>query len=249
MELEPTRRFSTRVKDYARYRPSYPAEVVELLARECGLTPGAQVADVGCGTGILAQLFLQAGAEVYGVEPNAGMRQASRQMLGEEPFFHLVDGRAEATTLPEASIDLVTAGQAFHWFDPDAAGIEFRRILKPQGWAALIWNERAQNSGGFMAGYEAAIRQYAPEHPRIRTADIAQFFRGGEWQLAKFPNDQRCNRDSLRGRVASSSYAPLPGTPQFEALSEVLDRLFDTWQNGGEVRILYETSVFFGCWR
>jgi len=248
METDPTRRFSQRVEDYIRYRPSYPPDVTALLGRECGLRHGASVADIGCGTGILTRLLLEAGAEVFGVEPNAGMRQASARILAANPCFHAIDGRAEATTLADAAVDLVTASQAFHWFDADRARIEFRRILKPRGWVALIWNERLRNDGGFMDGYEAAIREYAPEHPRIRPDDIGHFFLGGAWQLARFSNQQHFDRAGLRGRLASSSYAPLPGTPEFQILTEALDRLFDAWQSGGLVTVLYETSVYYGSW-
>ena len=205
------------------------------------------MADIGCGTGILSRLLLEAGAEVFGVEPNPEMRQAGRRILGDEPRFHSIEGRAEATTLPDASIDLVTAAQAFHWFDPEPARAEFRRILKPRGWVALIWNERLQ-SAGFMDRYEAAIREYAPEHPRIRPGDIADFFRGGVWRLAKFPNQQLLDREGLHGRLASSSYAPFPGTPGFQTLTAELDGLFDAYQRDGYVTVLYETSLFYGSW-
>src|ERR1035438_6574300 len=128
MESDPTKRFSSRVEDYIRYRPSYPEAIVEWLARECGLTPQSRIADIGSGTGIFSGLFLQFGCQVDGVEPNAGMRAAAERLLAAEPRFHSVDGRAEATTLPAGSLDFVTAGQAYHWFDPDPARAEFRRI-------------------------------------------------------------------------------------------------------------------------
>src|SRR5947209_11876909 len=129
MSIDSTSRFSSRVENYIRYRPGYPQSVVELLAGECGLTPTSVVADVGSGTGILTELFLRNGNTVYGVEPNREMREAGEGLLAGYPNFHSVDGRAEATGLPDASVDFVTAGQAFHWFDAQGARAEFSRIL------------------------------------------------------------------------------------------------------------------------
>src|ERR1039457_822300 len=154
MSPDPTQRFSSRVEDYIRYRPSYPAEVIAYLERECGLTPQSRVADIGSGTGLLSELFLRFGCEVTGVEPNAEMRAAGERLLAAWLRFPSVNGRAETTTLPDRRAGLVSAGQAFHWFDSDAARAEFLRILEPGGWVALVWNERLV-SEGFLADYEA----------------------------------------------------------------------------------------------
>src|SRR3954470_13160055 len=134
MNADPTRRFSNRVEDYIKYRPGYPRAVVGLLEDECGLTRESVVADVGSGTGILSELFLSAGVRVYGVEPNREMREAGERLLAAYESFVSVDGRAEETTLADASADFVTAGQAFHWFEPASARREFRRILRDGGW-------------------------------------------------------------------------------------------------------------------
>jgi ubiquinone/menaquinone biosynthesis C-methylase UbiE len=247
MQVDPTTRFTSRVEAYERYRPSYPPEVLELARRECGLTAGSRVADIGCGTGLMARIFLDAGCEVFGVEPNAGMREAGERAVGGYPGFHSVAGRAEATTLKGTSFDLVTAGQAFHWFEPEAACAEFRRILKPSGWVMLVWNER-RDSTAFMTQYEAATARYAPEQPRVNTQRLADFFGSATWRAAQFSNEQRLDREGLRGRLASSSYAPQPDTPEFEQLMQVMDELFDKHQRGGLVTIEYETDVFYGAW-
>src|SRR6478735_8602849 len=108
---DPTARFADRVADYVATRPGYPPAVLDLLRGEAGLTRSSAIADVGSGTGLSAQLFLKNGNTVYGVEPNAEMRAAGEQFLAGYPGFHSVAGTAEATTLPDASIDLVVAGQ------------------------------------------------------------------------------------------------------------------------------------------
>jgi len=247
MTLDPTRRFSSRVDAYIRFRPSYPAAVADLLERECGLRPGAVVADIGCGTGLLAELLLSRGCEVFGVEPNPEMREAGRKILADEPLFHSIEARAEATMLGDQSVDLVTAGQAFHWFQPEAVRAEFRRILKPGGWVLLVWNERRRQAG-FMAEYETAIARYAPEQPRVNPETLAQFFQGAARRDALFDNHQYLDAEGLRGRLASSSYAPQPGTTEFEVLMTRVDELFSRWQKDGVVTIVYDTEVYLGHW-
>jgi len=247
MHPDPTTRFTTRVDAYERYRPSYPPQVLDLARRECGLTAESQVADIGCGTGLLARIFLDAGCEVFGVEPNAGMREAGERALNGYARFHSVAGRAEATTLEDASFDMVTAGQAFHWFEADAARTEFRRVLKPGGWVMLVWNER-RNTTTFMKDYEKAIALYAPEQPRVKRQRIADFFGTATWRAAQFSNEQQLNREGLRGRLASSSYAPQAGTPEFDRLMSLMDELFERHHREGLVTIEYETDVFYGAW-
>src|SRR5579871_4054457 len=131
--LGPKERFSSRVADYVKYRPHYPPEVLDVLRRECGLADSWVIADIGAGPGNLARLFLANGNQVIGVEPNRDMREAGAELLAHDKQYQVVDGSAEDTGLAKASVDLVTAGQAFHWFEPAAARKEFKRILRPDG--------------------------------------------------------------------------------------------------------------------
>jgi len=243
--MDPTLRFSARVDTYARYRPDYPAAVAALAQRECGMRPGHVVADIGCGTGLLARLWLERGCEVIGVEPNRDMREAGQRALTGEPRFRAVDGRAESTCLAAASVDFVTAGQAAHWFEPDAAHAEFARILKGGGWLLLVWNERKRQPG-FMREYETLIVEYAPEQPRVEPRRIARFFGNDEWRMMRFDHFQTLDCEGLRGRLASSSYAPLPGTEAFAALTARLDGVFARYQRDGAVAIEYDTEVYYG---
>ena len=143
-----TSRFSDRVENYVRYRPGYPAEVLRTLNTACGLSPGHVVADIASGTGIWTRMLLENGNPVFGVEPNTVMREAGERLLATFPNFTSVAGTAEATTLPDQSVDFVTAAQAAHWFDRERARREFVRILKPGGWLVLLWNERLTDSTG-----------------------------------------------------------------------------------------------------
>ena len=244
---DPTTRFSTRAAAYERYRPSYPPEVMALARRECGVTAESRIADIGSGPGIMSRIFLDAGCEVFGVEPNPEMRQSGERALAAYPKFHSTAGRAEETGLPDASVDVVTAAQAFHWFEPAGTRAEFRRILRPHGWVMLVWNER-RHLPGFMADYDAAIAQYAPEQPRVNPQRIAGFFAGAPFRHAQFYNQQRLDREGLRGRLASCSYAPEPGTATFEQLMRIMGELFERYQENGVITVLYETDVFYGRW-
>jgi len=250
MESDPTKRFSSRVEDYIRYRPSYPEAIVLWLERECGLTAESRIADIGSGTGILARLFLDFGCHVFGVEPNAGMRAAAERQFAGEARFHSVDARAEATTLPGASVDFVTAGQSFHWFDAAATRAEFGRILEPRGWVALIWNER-QVTPGFLAEYEDLLQRLSTDygrvdHRQIGGEAIGRFFDHERWRVAGFPNHQDFDWEGIRGRLLSSSYAPLPGSPKYAPMMEELAAIFARHQQGGGVRVVYETKMYVG---
>ncbi len=259
MEPDPTKRFSSRVEDYIRYRPSYPADVIAWLAAECGLSAQSRIADIGSGTGILARLFLDFGCYVFGVEPNPEMRAGAERQFAIVPRFHSVDGRAEATTLPDSSVDFITAGQSFHWFDPPAARAEFRRVLTPAGWVVLIWNERLVTPG-FLTEYEDLLRRLSTDygrvdHRQIGSQAIGQFFGQGSstspggaalWREVSFPNHQDFDWEGIRGRLLSSSYAPLPGSPQFGPMMEELQALFVKYNQGGQVKLVYETKMYVG---
>jgi len=248
--LDPKERFSDRVDDYVRYRPDYPRPFLELLETECGLGRGRDVADVGSGTGMLTRLLLESGAQVIAVEPNSAMRAAAERSLGREPRFRSVDGSAEATGLPDASVDLITAGQAFHWFDTVQARLEFSRVLRPRGWVALAWNQRKDSA--FNRDYLSMLEQYAPDYREVRARDrdaepkIRAFFAPASPYVARFDNEQRLGGAGLRGRLMSSSYAPRAGHPLHEPMLARLDEIFVAHAREGLVTIAYDTAVWYG---
>ena len=210
---DPTARFSDRVADYVRHRPGYPAAMVDALVARAGLAPGDAVADVGAGTGLSTAPLLDRGLTVHAVEPNAPMREAMEALLGDRPGFHAVAGTAEATTLPDASVDAVAAGQAFHWFRPEAARREFARVLRPGGAVALFWNERLVSETPFLRAYEDLLLRYGTDYAQIdhRQVDaerLAAFFEG-PFETLTFPNEQRFDFEGLRGRLLSSSYVQI----------------------------------------
>lgn len=248
---ERAERFTDRVADYARYRPGYPAALVERL-RETGALPAhATVADIGAGTGISSALLLEAGCTVFAIEPNAAMRSAAEARLGDRAGFHSIDALAEATTLPDASVDLVAAGTAFHWFDRARARAEFARILRPRGRVALFWNTRSLDSA-FMRELEAVLRAHIPAYAasnareRADEASLREFFGAGWIEHTAFANPLTVDFDALLGRFASSSYAPRADDPAREALFADLRALFARHAESGRVAMLYDTHLHCG---
>lgn len=244
-------RFSSRVADYVRYRPGYPASLLELLRKECGLLPQHVIADVGSGTGLLSKLFLENGNRVFGIEPNDDMRAAGHEFLAAYSNFRSVDASAESTSLSDASADFVTAGQAFHWFDAAAARREFQRILKPHGWVVIVWNDRRIAETQFGREYEGVLVTYGTDYKSVKDAypqthDMRSFFGEGNFRQRELPNFQEFDFDGLCGRLSSSSYAPLPGHRNYEPMMDALRKLFNANQDQGRVRMNYTTQVYFG---
>lgn len=246
---DPAERFTGLAESYAAYRPSYPDEAIDYVVAHCGLSPGATAADVGCGTGISTRLFAQRGLKVVGVEPNDEMRrraEATPCPVGAvEPVYRA--GRGEATGLDDESMDAILCAQAFHWLRAPEALAEFRRILKPGGWAALIWNERDE-SDEFTRRFGDVIRT-APDAPRqeARRAGAGRallesnLFRDA--QRRDFSGFQTVDLQGLLGRAFSASYAPKNPLAR-EAWRASLARLFESSQEAGCVRIVYRTSVY-----
>lgn len=248
--LNPTLRFSNRVENYRKYRPGYPAEIIPLLKSECGLISESVIADLGSGTGLFAEMFLKNGNTLLGVEPNAEMRKAGEQILNGYPNFKSVDGTAESTTLPDHSVDFVVAGQSFHWFDRSKARPEFQRILKPFGWVVLAWNGYRVESSQLMSDYQALVVEYGTDYSEVQRevvgVDVEKFYAPGTCECARFSFRQRFDYQGLEGRLLSSSFAPEPDHPGYNAMLRDLRAVFDANQEDGQVNFDYETEVYYG---
>lgn len=247
MIIDPTQRFSNRVTDYIKYRPHYPEAVLDFLREALPLSVDSHIADIGSGTGILAQLFLKNNYTVFGVEPNQKMREAAEKLLQPYPNFRSINGTAEATTLAANSVAVITAGQAFHWFDGPQTKAEFSRILRAEGWVVLIWNEREMDSP-FQQAYEQLLCEYAlnyqqVDHKNVDDQSLRQLF---DYQLETFANQQVFDYEGLKGRLLSSSYAPLADHPHHLPMLAQLRRIFDTNQMDGGIHFGYETKVYYG---
>lgn len=244
-------RFSNRVADYIRSRPSYPPPLWDLLAKECGLCRDHVVADIGSGTGLLSKLFLAHGNPVYGVEPNAEMRAGGEEFLREYPNFKSVNGSAEETTLAPASVEFVTAGQAFHWFTVGKAANEFRRILKPGGWVVVAWQDRRMADTPFARDYERLLERFGVDYKKVKDSypgsdNIRQFFSAGTFQSRDLENHQVFDCEGARGRLRSSSFTPTPEHPNYAPMMAELGKIFDAHQRNGQVRMEYFVRVYFG---
>ena len=249
--MDATQKFSGKAAAYNRYRPDYPDACIDFIMEQAGLSLDAFVADIGAGTGIFSRRLRAHGLRVYAVEPNADMRTQAQAAAHGDPGLIHVDGSAEKTCLEDASVSLVTAAQAFHWFDPTAFGRECNRILKLDGSVALIWNHR--DAAAPLVQENAHIcERYCPDFPgfsspvREKHAQIARFFAGKRYAFAQFDNPLSLDRDSFIGRNLSSSYAPLPTQAHFRPFVDALAALFDRYSEGGRVQMPYYTCVYVG---
>lgn len=250
--LKPTERFTERAGDYAAARPGYPAAIATTLIAELQLPPDAVVADIGSGTGLSCEPFLRAGLAVIGVEPNEAMRAEGDRQLPAFGRFRSVAGTAETTTLPEASVDLYTAAQAFHWFDIAAARAEALRILKRPPRAALVWNDRVSSGSPFAGGYEQLLLDFGIDYEKIRHRhahedSVAAFFGHRDFRVASFPNPTVLDWPTLLARLNSASYVPKADHRNHAPMVERLRQLFDAAQEDGRVTMDYVTRVFHGA--
>lgn len=242
-------RFSNRVANYVKYRPGYPPEMIPFFRSAMGLRPDSAVADIGSGTGLSSEPFLENGNTVFGVEPNAAMRAAAEEYLAEFPNFRSIDGTSEDTTLPDGSVDLVIAAQAFHWFRPVETRREFKRILKPGGYAALIWNERQLDTTEFLREYEQLLLKYATDYTEVRHEKVneellSSFFKT-DFHRVTFPNFQEFDFDGLKGRMSSSSYMPAETDAAYGPLTKELETLFAKHAENDKIKVFYDTNIFY----
>jgi SAM-dependent methyltransferase len=266
--------FSSRVESYIKYRPGYPAAIIDLLRKECHLTTDALIADMGSGTGKLTELFLSNGYRVVGIEPDPEMRCAAEYVLRHYPTFMSIAGRSEATELPDRSVDVVTAGQAFHWFDRERARKEFARVLVPRGWVVLVWNRQKTAGTPFLVALEQFWQTYLTREglqavatgqkltcllqatnpvyrwrldPELILQElIAPFFGSDRFAPQTFVNPQIYDFEGWKGRVFSAGSAPQADHPRYAEMLESLEAIFQTHQVNGSVMIEHETQVWYG---
>ena len=251
INAEPTVRFSNRVENYVKYRPGYPDEVIEFLHRKFRLNHDSYIADIGSGTGIFTKLLLGKGYKVYAVEPNEPMKAVAEKDFKIYRTFTSVAGTAEHTNLPANSIDLITSATAFHWFDVEKSRAEFKRVLKPGGSVALLWNVRKPDADAFAIAYDQLLLKYSGDYKEIKDKTLsgerlAGFFDQGQFETLSYSNEQIFDEEGLIGRSLSSSYVPLPETPEGEVFLKDLKAIFHAHQVDGKVRFLYNTVMYVG---
>jgi SAM-dependent methyltransferase len=243
-----TAKFSKKAEVYSKYRPSYPKQIIEILGTQISFTKDKVVADIGSGTGLLSKLFLDNGNFVYGIEPNDEMRSFAEKNLANYPKFASLNRLAEDTGLPNGAVDLVTAGQALHWFDRDRARKEFARILKkPNGYVMIVYNERKKKDTA-MDDYDRVVDRNASksETPDIDSEYLTKFFATKDYKEFTVPNEQALDYAGLVGRATSASYLPSVGEPGFDLLEKDLKELFANYEVDGRIVLRYETILFLG---
>jgi SAM-dependent methyltransferase len=227
-----TERFTGRATAYQQYRLGYPAvEVMHVLHEWTGLTSTGTIADIGAGTGMLTELFLDNGNPTIAIEPNAEMRTACAAQYGGHPNLTLIDATAEATTLPHRSVDLIAAGRAFHWFDHARALPEFQRILKPRHWVALVSMGRAKDDSPLSQAFESLLNTHGTDYRYVRDGyrvhdKLETLFPGGEVRQTAIAGKQKLTFDALTGQAMSYSMTPLPSDPRHAAFMKALEEFF-----------------------
>ena len=243
--LHPTTRFSDRVENYVKYRPSYPKEIIPFLEKKYQLASDKRIVDIGSGTGIFSELFLKNGYRVTGIEPNENMRKAAEAKLHHYPGFSSRNHQAEKTGLKTHSADLITVAQAFHWMEPVQTKKEFFRILKPGGHIVLAWNLRLTHSP-FLRDYHALKQKFGIDYKDSKMVNeeaISSFFDPLLFTVYHFPNVQCLDFESLKGQLLSASYIPLPGHPSYNPMINELIYLFVAYNENGFVQMEFELSL------
>ncbi|ORX85039.1 S-adenosyl-L-methionine-dependent methyltransferase [Basidiobolus meristosporus CBS 931.73] len=239
------RGFELDTNAYETARPSYPPEAIELLRTKLGLKSGeSRVLDLGAGTGIFTRLLQPFNYDLVAVEPAANMRAKFSQVLPDVP---ILEGTAWKIPVEDSSLDVVFVAQAFHWFSDVAAIQEFSRVLKPNGYLALIWNleDRAQ------AKWVGAIRDIYEKHergsPQYRLGLWRKVFETEEYRrLFDPPTEAHLQREVLSDkqtiwtRISSKSYVASLDAEQKETLKQ---QILDTLNSAEDMEIDKESGL------
>jgi ubiquinone/menaquinone biosynthesis C-methylase UbiE len=252
-KLSPTQRFSNRVNNYIKYRPGYPEGIIKYLKTKNVLKSDSIIADIGSGTGKLTEIFLKNGNLVYGIEPNKEMRKGGEKFLKKYKYFISIDGTAENTKISSNSINIVTAGQAFHWFDLKKTKNEFKRILKKDGYVVLVWNGRVIDTSkaySLMKDYEKILLEFGTDYQKVRQTAInkktfKRFFKE-KYEVKKFPNHEIFDFKGLKGRLLSSSYIPIVQGKRYNLMIKNLKSIFNKYERNGIIKFDYICEVYIG---
>lgn len=244
-------RFSDRVENYKKYRPDYPLEALLFVKKTCKVDKDWRIADIGSGTGISTNALLDAsGCHVFAVEPNDNMRIEAERNLSSNSRFHSIQGSSENTTLDNNSMNMISAFQAFHWFDKERTRTEFKRIITDPYWILLAWNDRKTEGSRFLEQYEEILHAL-PDYNKVNSKStdrniIESFIGSADLTFAEFSNTQRFDFEGLKGRFFSSSYTPAFGTEHYNMQIHKLKKLFDTTNKNGFVEFVYTTQIYLG---
>lgn len=239
--------FSSKAEYYARYRWDYAPQAIDLIFTKVGITSKTVVADVGAGTGILTHHFVGKAGRIYAIEPEVKMRQFAEVLLEKYPSFISIDATAEATGLPDESVDLIVVGQAIHWFDPETTRSEFLRILKPGAYLVILWNE--DDTPGLKEGLSAVcITQngWQPAKIRQKNVPIDFYYLNHNYECYRFSQTFAETWDVFIGALVSNSHAPDPGHPLYDRFENAAREVFERLSKEGILEIRYHTELCLG---
>jgi SAM-dependent methyltransferase len=245
-------KFDEKADEYAKYRERYDAELMlPPLRAWCGLRPEWTVADAGAGTGMLGDVFRANGNRVIAVEPNAEMRAVCAKLHAGDALFEAVDGTAEKTGLGDASVEMVAVGRALHWFDVPLALAEFKRILKPGGWVAIVACGREEKGRAENEAYDQFLHAIPGTLGRVKAGyavyrRLDEYFAGGEAHHVQITGEMVMDWDALRGLTLSYSHAPMPGAPEFDGFENALKEFFARFEKDGKVTLATRTWTSAG---
>lgn len=247
--MDPKTFFSKKAEKYAKYRWDYAPQAIEAIFETAGLSEDSVVADIGAGTGMLTRHFAGRVARVYAIEPNQDMRVVAERELASHPSVQVIDGAAEATTLPGHIFDLITVAQAIHWFDTGPAIAEMIRILKPGGWLAILRNitsddEREVALSKIVA--EELGAGYSAVYPASRKKPVESYFGSGAYQMLTFDFQLRQDWPAFIGVMSTVSYMPPTTDPRFSRIESKVKEYFDHHSQDGYLAVHGETEVLIG---
>ncbi len=248
MNSDSTQRFLGKAVYYDRSRPAYPKKIIKILRKETGFSRDSVVADVGSGTGLLTKLFLGNGNKVYGVEPNDDMRSVAERRLSKYKNFISVAGKAERTGLPAKHFDLITVGQAFHWFDPLAAKKEFTRILKKEGYVLILLYGQNEASD-IKEDYKRIVEKYGRNPAHVGKTDkkaFDSFFGKGKYKKFEVTTSKYLNFEGLKSRFLSASYMPRSDEKGYKQMVNDIKHIFEKHERDGRVKIVYNITFYLG---
>ncbi|MDP4193191.1 MAG: class I SAM-dependent methyltransferase [Bacteroidota bacterium] len=245
-------RYSSKVEDYAKYRPDFPSEIINFLYANGTVGNSSVIADIGSGTGRFTRLLLEKGSLIYGIERNKEMRVKAEEMLSKFTNFISISGSAEETGLKSKSIDLITVAQAFHWFNREKCLIEFKRIIKDSGKVFIVWDDFIGNYNDFSIEQGKVISEYRAIKPEnngkrfTRAEMIDGFFKDNKFKTMFFTHELYEEFDEFKGGVLSASFTPKPGEEDYEHFITKLQEVFDSYQQNGRVCMAFRCECYLG---
>ncbi|MGI2335777.1 MAG: class I SAM-dependent methyltransferase [Dehalogenimonas sp.] len=239
--------YTARIESYANYLPGYPTAYIDYLTQRGKLRDDSIIADIGAGAGILAKAIAPRVNRVLAVELDEKMRLAGVENCRSVPNITVIPGSAEGTGLESSSIDLLTAGQSFHYFDTEASKLEFRRILKPGGLTALSWHIRVRDYL-FGEAFENLMRQFCPDYrgASVNEWPTGQFFKNGEYERRTFANHRLVDLETLIGYALSMPFSPTKGEARFSEFVEKLATLYDKYSDHGKLELRAAVDSYCG---